>query len=186
MSTLVYPADFFTRPPKNAVEGLQTDSRKYEVTAAQTGLTTVYIALGILPAGCKLVNAQLESDDLDTNAANTVDLGILNTYFNAPDNAIAASVAHPATYNSGGVADAGTAPALVAGQNIFTAATIARTGGVVTLGSQAAAGGTATLVPSDAIGVDYAHDRIIAAFFSAASTGTQAGTLQAHITYEAA
>lgn len=170
MATLVYPADFFTRPPKTPIPGARFDFRVYTPTVVELAATDIFIAMGILPAGCRLFFAGLEAAGSMAASGLTISVGILNTYYNAPDNGIAASVAHPATYNSGGATNTGTAPALVSGQNIFTSATIGVAGGLTVMGSQAAASGTATIFPFSAIGVDQYKDRILAAYFPVAAT----------------
>ena len=160
---LVVAPELYSIPPKSAIPGARIDVRAIELTAAQEVITN-YFALGILPAGHKLVYAALESDDLDSAGPTvTVSVGILNTYYGqAP-----ATVAVPAAYNSGGATNTGTAPELVTGQNIFTSSTVCQAGGRV----------YPSLPFTDAIGVDHNKDRIIAFYFPVAPTTAVAGTV---------
>jgi hypothetical protein len=170
MATLAYPVDFFSRPPKTPIPGARFDYRLYTPTVAELALTTLYICMGILPAGCRLFTAALEVAGSAAASGLTISVGMLNTYYNAPDNGQIATAAHPATYNSGGATDTGTTAALVSGQNIFTSATIGVAGGMTVMGSQGAASGTATIFPFSAIGVDQFKDRILAMYFPVAAT----------------
>ena len=168
MATLKLSPTLYSVPPKNAVPGARTIYASYAVLAADQ-IATQLIGLAVLPAGHRLMAASLESADMDTGAALTISVGILNTYYNQA----AATVAVPAAYNSGGVTDTGTTPALVSGQNLFTSETIGQAGGRVNMPGAV----TTTLTPSTSIGVDYANDRIIAVQFPVPPAGTQAGTL---------
>lgn len=146
-NTVKFAPDFFTRPARTAPEGAQFDYRSMAVVAADL-VATQLLALAVLPAGHRLISAELESSDLDTDEtpAITASLGILNS-------------------NYGAVLD--DAPALASGKNILTASTICQAGGRA----------TPTLAFTEAVGVDYVNDRIIALQFptppdAAAESGT--------------
>ncbi len=161
--TLKLAPDLYTAPPVNAVPGSRMVYRSIELLTTDL-ITTQLIALSVLPAGHRLMGAVLESDDLDTGGPTvTVSVGILNTYYNQA----AATTSVPAAYNSGGATNTGTAPALVSGQNIFTASTVSQAGGRV----------YPSLACTTAIGVDEEKDRIVAVQFPAAPTTPAAGTL---------
>ncbi len=162
---LILAPDLYTNAAKTAIPGARADHRYMSLTTAQIVNGNI-IALGILPANHKLTSLAIESDALDTGNTATVDVGILNTYY---DQQQAGSSAQPAaTYNSGGATDTGVVPALVSGQNVFTGDTIVRAGGRQ---------GAATLAFTNAIGVDSKKDRIIAAKISASVGTAQAGKL---------
>lgn len=153
-NTVLLAPDLYSRNPVSAVPGARRDFRS--ISLATTDLiTTQIIALGVLPAGHRLHDLNLETDSLDsdTTGAITVSVGILNSNYNAALNA---------------------SPALISGKDAITASTVARAGG--------RAGMTATLTPTTDIGVDEANDRIIAVQFPAAPTTAQAGDLA--ISYE--
>lgn len=156
---LIKAADLYTKPPRGIV-GMNMEYRAHNLTAAQN-VTGNLVALGILPAKHRLIDLRLEVDPLDTGTAIVLNVGILNTYYNEHD----ASATAAAAYDSGGQTNTGTAPALVSGHNIITAATIGRSS------ADGTGGITATEIPSHAIGVDTTKDRIIAV-----EVGTQATT----------
>jgi hypothetical protein len=150
--------DLYTNPPKTAIPGARWDFRKMAVTKAQAEVAAAnngILALGILPAGHRLLSLFLESGAISTGADIVADIGILNTYYGVA----VASAAVPGF-------DTGTAPRLATGSvtladgtviaygNILTGTTILRTGG----------GRIDTLVLplSVNVGVDKLHDRIIA------------------------
>ncbi len=162
--TLKIASDLYTKPPINAMAGARYDYR--EIALATTDLvTTQIVALGILPAGHRLMDLFLEIEDLDDASSLTVSVGILNTYYNEAE----AAAANAAAYASGGATNTATQPELVSGHNAITATTTGRAKG--------RAGMTATLNPSRDIGVDYAKDRIIAVQFPAAPGTPAAGDL---------
>jgi hypothetical protein len=121
------------------------------VAAANNGI----LCLGILPAGCRLLQLFMESTGIDTGSSIVADIGILNTYYGLA----AATAAFPGF-------DTGTAPRLATGSvtladgtviaygNILTGSTILRTGGGRI--------GTLVLPTMVNVGVDKLHDRIIA------------------------
>lgn len=164
-NTLKVAPTLYSKPPKAGVPGLSYDYRTMEVLAADVESTTQILALGVLPAGHRLLDAFIECDDLDSATTLTISVGILNTYYNE---AVAASGA-AAAYSSGGATNTATQPELVSGQNIFTEDTIGQTGGRKDLSESA-------LTPCLSIGVDLNKSRIIAVQFPAGATGV-AGTL---------
>ena len=136
-------------------------------------VSTQMIALAVLPAGARLMNAAYETADLDSGASLTVSVGILNTYYGqAP-----ATAAVPAAYSSGGATDVGTAPALVSGQNIFTS---------ITTGQSAARNSNPILAFTDAIGVDTAKDRIVGVQVMTDPNTAQTGSIGIILTIDAA
>jgi hypothetical protein len=164
-NTLKLAPDLYINPGKTAIPGMRVDFRKISLVVGDL-ITTQIVALGVLPAGHRLMHAFIESASLDahTTTTITVTVGVLNTYYNqAP-----ATVAVPAAYDSGGATDTDTAPALVSGQNIITASTIVRAGGRVD---------TFPLAFSTAIGIDTKKDRIIAIQFPALPATAAAGVL---------
>lgn len=184
--TLQLAPDLYTNPAKSPVPGARWDFRQMEVTKAQMEVTAAdhaVLALGILPAGCRLMGLFVEVDALSTGADIVFDVGILNTYYG-----VAAASATAAGF------DTGTAPRLATGSvavgdgttivysNIMTGLTIGRSSAV---GRVALDTATAALIPSlVGVGVDKLHDRIIAIdFTTAASTGV-AGTISIGYTYD--
>ncbi len=163
MATLVKAPDLYTKPPKNADAGARWDYREFDLTAAQMVSTNIF-AISVLPAGHRLMDFFLESEYIDTMASATITVGILNTYYDE----VEAAATHTADYDSGGVTDVGTSPALVSGHNLITAATVGQAGGRPVK--------TTTLNFSYDIGVDKSKDRIIA-FQFVADPGTAAAGL---------
>lgn len=157
-NTVKYAPDLYTNPPKTAIPGARVDYRDISLLTTDL-ITTQIIALGILPAGHRLMNLELESDALDSGSDTiTVTVGILNSYYNQP----VASVADPGW-------DDGTSPVLATGYDIIQASNIARAGG--------RAQPTATLDFTRTIGVDHSNDRIIGVGFPAAPNTAAAGHL---------
>ena len=172
MSTLKIAPDLYAQPAKSPISGARYDYREISLLAADL-ITTQIVALAILPAGCRLLDAFIESGDLDSGSpAITVNVGILNTYYNKKE----ASVAAPAAYNSGGVTDTGVTPALVSGQNLFTSEAVSQAGGRANM----------SLAACHAIGVDYNNDRIIAVQLAIAPATAQAGFLGVGVLFDAA
>jgi hypothetical protein len=184
-NTVKYAPDFYTNPPKSAVPGARVDYR--EISLLTTDLiTTQIIALGILPAGHRLLDLKLESSDLDSHTTPTITItvGLLNHYYNEAE----ACAAHPgwdANDIEPGIpaqvgSDAGattpaeidgegtTTPVLTTGSDIITASTIGQGGGI--------AGPTSTLTPSMSLGVSK-KDRIIGVQFAALPETAAAGRL---------
>lgn len=171
-NTLKLAADLYSKPPKTAIPGSRVDFRTVELLTTDLVTTQLY-ALGILPAGHRLVSAVLETDDLDshTTATITISVGILNTYYNQA----AATSSVPADYNNatGRTESPSTQtntdvdPQLVTGHNIFTDSTVGQAGGRV----------YPSLAFTEAVGVDTKKDRIVAVQFSAAPATAAAGTL---------
>ena len=160
-TTVKIAPDLYTKPPKNAMPGAR---KEYRVVALATGdlVTSQGIALAVLPAGHRLHDLTLEVDKLDSNGspAITINVGLLNSYYNSP----LAATGTPGW-------DAGTSTALATGYNIFTSATVGQTGGRLVAPSPA------TLEFTSAIGVDYIHDRIIGVSFGVAPATAAAGNL---------
>jgi hypothetical protein len=162
-NTLKIAAGLYNKPPKTAIPGARVTYDSVSVLTTDL-ITTQLIALAVLPAGHRLMDAELETADLDSGtAALTISVGILNTYYNQA----AASASVPAAYNSGGATDTNVDPQLVTGQNILTSSTLGQAGGRA----------QSTLAFSAAIGVDYTKDRIIAVQFPVLPGAAQAGTL---------
>jgi hypothetical protein len=164
-NTLKLAPDLYTKPGKTSIPGMRVDFRQISVLTTDL-VTTQIIALGVLPAGHRLMGAFIESDSLDSHATTTltITVGVLNTYHNqAP-----ATSAVAADYDSGGATNTGTEPELVTGQNIIAASTIGRAGGRVD---------SFALAFSTAIGIDATKDRIIAIQFAALPATAQAGVL---------
>jgi len=157
---LVIAPDLFSRPALEADAGTRSDHRVMALSTAQLAAGNIY-ALAILPACHKLVNVITETDQLDTGNQGAISVGVLNNYpLLMSTNAANTAYLSASTYNSGNplVQYTGTTPDLVSGQNIFTADTNCQTSG----GKR--------IYPSseftNAIGVDYKNDRVIAFKFS--------------------
>jgi hypothetical protein len=147
-NAVILAPDLYSNPPKSAIGGARREYRTMEVTAAQLVTTNIF-ALAVIPKGHRASHFSLEADDLDTNGAPTLtlDLGILNSYYGAALDA---------------------APALQA-TKIMEASTVGQAGGHDEPG--------ATLKPMIDIGVDNAHDRIVAVKPAAAAATGAAGTI---------
>jgi hypothetical protein len=177
-NTLKIAPDLYSKPPVAAYGGARQVFRSVSLLTTDL-VTTQLIALGVLPAGHRLGAFFVESEDLDTHTTPTItlDIGILNTYYNEAEAASGAA----ADYNnqddstqSGGQAtttNTGTEPALVTGHNLATASTICQAGGRLT-GPY-----PTTLTPAYDIGVDSAKDRIIAIAFSTVPATATTGVL---------
>jgi hypothetical protein len=147
-NTVKYAPEFHTKPVRSAPEDAQIDYRSIELTDEDL-ITTQLLAMAVLPAGHRLVMCALESDDLDTDETP----------------AITASLG---ILNSNYGAALNAAPALSSGKNILTDSTICQAGGRA----------TPTLAFTEAIGVDYVNDRIIALQFTTApDVAAAAGTV---------
>jgi hypothetical protein len=167
-NTLKLAPDLYTNPGKTSIPGARVDFRKISLLTTDL-ITTQLIALGVLPAGHRLMGAFIETASLDahTTTTITVTVGVLNSYYNQMPAGGAGSSLPVATYNSGGTTDlTSTDPELVTGQNIITASTIVRAGGRVD---------TFPLAFSTAIGIDTTKDRIIAVAFPALPATAAAG-----------
>lgn len=165
----------YTKPPKTAMPGARFDFRQMEVTKAQLEVTAAnnsILAVGVLPAGHRLMGLFVEVDALSTGADLVFDVGILNSYYNEPEANVAA----------GDVGfDAGTVPRLATGNVTLADASVIAYSNIMTgciVGQSSAAGrvaldtATAALLPSlVGVGVDPFHDRIIAIDIT-----TEAGT----------
>lgn len=170
--TLKIASDLYSKPGLNAIGGARWCFRTIELATTDL-VSTQLVALSILPAGHRLMDAFVDTDKLDnggTAAAITMSVGILNTYYGEAE----ASATNAAAYSSGGATDTGTAPALVSGQNIMTSVTAAQAGGRAVAGLS---GANMSLSPSNAIGVDKTKDRIVAVQFPVAPNTALAGTL---------
>ena len=81
-NVLVNCPDLYTAPPKLAIPGARWDVRKMALTVIQE-VTTYIFALGVLPAGHILLDAFLESTDMDNGGtAAALDVGVVNSYYN--------------------------------------------------------------------------------------------------------
>jgi hypothetical protein len=174
-NTVKIAPDLYSNPPKTGIPGARYDYRS--VSLATTDLiTTQIIALGILPAGHRLMDYFFESGVLDTSTGLTVTIGVLNSYYGeqlAGTSGLRLTTGvtqAAAAYNSNSVTDTTASPVLVTGLNLLTADTAS-----VRSGGRAAK--TATLKFSTDIGIDTKFDRIIAVQFPAAPTAAQAGTI---------
>jgi hypothetical protein len=173
-NTLKLAPDLYTNPGKTAIPGMRVDFRKISLVVGDL-ITTQIVALGILPAGHRLMHAFIESASLDSNTTTTitVTVGVLNTYYNeSPAGTTGikfnagSTPQSAADYSSGGQTATDVDPQLVTGQNIITASTIPRAGGRVDVFS---------LAFSTAIGIDTKYDRIIAIQFPALPATAAAG-----------
>ena len=147
-NSVTYAPDFYSRPPKNAMPGLRMEYREISLLTTQM-LTTIIFALGIIPAGHRLMSFRLECEDLDSGSSATMDVGILNHYYNE---------AEATTLTPGFDGDASTSAVLVTAQKIIAANVVPRAGGW--------ASPDATFNLSLTIGVDYTHNRILAFQFA--------------------
>ena len=174
-NTLKLAPDLYTNPPKTSIPGARYDIRKVALLTTDL-ITTQLVAIGILPAGHRLADAFIESDQLDSNLTTTitVTVGVLNTYLGESAAGtlglkFVAGVAQAAAdYSSGGQTATDADPQLVSGQNILTASTIVRAGGRVD---------TFPLAFCAAIGIDTKYDRIIAIQFPAVPATAKAGNI---------
>jgi hypothetical protein len=172
-NTLKIAPDLYINPPKTGIPGARWDYRQISLLTTDL-VTTQLVALGILPAGHRLMGGCLESESLDSHTTTTITItvGVLNTYYNESPAGTTGikftigSVQSAAAYSSGGQTATDADPQLVSGQNILTASTIARTGGRVD---------TFPLAFSNAIGIDAKYDRIIAIQFPALPAIAAAG-----------
>lgn len=187
MTNTIYYGDIYTNPPKSAVPGARWDHREYDVLTTDL-VTTHILAIGVLPAGHRLLDLKLEVAILDshTTPTLTITVGLLNNYYGDPDVTVKAgwdkANITPGIAAQVGSASGATTPAevaeggsstvaLVTGSDIITASTIGRTtAGVAKLGA------TATLTPTLSLGVSK-KDRIIAVQFPAAAATAVAGKL---------
>jgi hypothetical protein len=146
-NTIKYCPTLYTVPPKTADSGARFDFRTIELLTTDL-LTTKLIAMAVLPAGHRLVHFELESDKLDDHTTTTV--------------TVTAGILN-SNYNE--AEDA--APALISSSLLSASTTPGRLGGRV----------YSALAFSEAIGVDYDDDRIIAITFGTAPATAKAGTL---------
>ena len=168
-NTLKIATDLYSKPPLNALGGSRLSYRKVSLATADLITTQIY-AMNVLPAGHRLVDAFVETNQLETaSSAFAFTIGILNTYYGDP----AATTAVPAAYSSGGATNVATSPILVTGQNLITAATIGQTGGRIRLGISAT---SYLLTSSIDVGVDKNKDRIVAMQVTSLATTPTAGS----------
>jgi hypothetical protein len=176
MATVIYAPDFYTNPPKTAIPGARNAARTYKWAAADQ-LTTNILALGILPAGHRLMSLALECSDMDSATSHALSVGLLNSYYNQAEASVAApgwdaytgTIGIPvqvgstsgATTPAEAAGKGGTTPILALGCNIITSSTVPQAGGRATA--------TATLTPFMTLGVSQ-YDRIIALQFTAVGT----------------
>jgi hypothetical protein len=87
MAAIVLNPDLYTKPPKTAIPGARKVYRSMAVTAAQL-LTTNIFAIGVLPAGHRLSDLKLELSRIDSQTSPdlTINVGILNCYYNTSPN----------------------------------------------------------------------------------------------------
>ena len=183
-NTIKYNPDLYTNPPKTAIPGARIDYREMDLVVGDL-ITTQILAIGILPAGHRLLNLELESADLDSHTTPTITItvGLLNHYYNRPDatvepgwNAHNITPGIPAQVGSASGAttpaeadgDGGSTVVLATGSDIITASTIGQGGG--------RAGMTLVLTPTISLGVSKL-DRIIGIQFAAAAATAQAGKI---------
>jgi len=123
-NTLKIAPDLYTKPPKTAESGARWDYRSIALATTDM-ITTQIVALGVLPAGHRLMDYFLESDDIDEATSAAITVGILNTYYGEAE----ASATNAAAYNSGGATNTDTEPKLVTGQDLVTASDVGQAGG---------------------------------------------------------
>ena len=180
-----YAPDLYSKPPKSAIPGARVDFRQMELTAAELQITAAnnhILAIGVLPAGHRLMGLFIEADPLSTGADLVYDVGILNNYYNQPEANVAAGVVGfdlgivPALVSSSITLEDGT---VIAYSNIITGLTLGQSsaGGRVSL-DHAPAALRPTLV---GVGVDKIHDRIIAINITTQATTGVAGTISVGI-----
>lgn len=163
----------YSRPPKTAMPGARFDYRTCEITKAALEVTAAnnsILAIGVLPAGHRLNGLYLETDNLSDGADLIMDVGILNTYYNTPEANVAAGVVG---------FDGGTVPRLATGSVVLTDRTIVY-GNILTGATICRAGGRADNVVLNLdvnVGVDPAHDRIIAVDITTEATTGKPGTI---------
>jgi len=117
MSLIIAP-DLYNKPPLAPVPGARWDFRKWAAAVAQLVNANI-IALVPIPAYCYVLGFCLEVDTaMDTGNTMTLDVGVLNSYYNGA----VASAANPGI-------DLGTSPAVMSGYTIITGSTIGRAGG---------------------------------------------------------
>jgi hypothetical protein len=182
-NTVKLAPDLYTNPPKTAICGARVDYR--EINLATTDLiTTQIIALGILPAGHRLMDLQLECGDMDSGAGLTITVGLLNSYYNRRSASAAypgwdehnGTLAIPAQIGSATGAttpaeadgEGGVSPVLATGFDIITASTVGQAGGRDEIDLDK--------TPTITLGIS-AYDRIIGVAFPAAPAGAVAGKL---------
>ena len=176
-NVLVNCPDLYTAPPKLAIPGARWDVRKMALTVAQEVTTNIF-ALGVLPAGHILLDAFLESTDMDNGGtAAALDVGVVNSYYNriieaSPHN-YGNATNEPnvcvTTNTTGTVADTTATAVIVSGQKFISANAVAQAGGRC----KPDAGSALTQI----VGVDYKNDRIIGVQFSTAPGTAAVGTL---------
>ena len=176
MATIIIAPDLYSNPAKSAIPGSRRDYRAYTWAAANQ-LTTVIIALGILPAYHRLSGLELECADMDSGSSHALSVGLLNSYYNQALAAvatpgwdaytatlgIAAQVgsATGATTPAEAAAKGGTTPILALGCNIITSSTAPQAGGHASMATN--------LTPSITLGISQ-YDRIIGLQFTAVGT----------------
>ena len=176
MATIIIAPDLYSNPPKTSIPGSRRDYRAYTWAAANQ-LTTVIIALGILPAYHRLSALDLECADMDSGTSHTLSVGLLNSYYNqalasaaAPGwdaytatPGIAAQVGSTtgATTPAEAAGKGGTTPILALGCNIITSSNIAQAGGRASMATN--------LTPTITLGISQ-YDRIIGLQFTAVGT----------------
>jgi hypothetical protein len=152
---------------------MEVTKAEMEVTAANNKI----LALGVLPAGARLMALFAEFDALSTGADIVANIGILNSYYNEPvadatHHGIDGATHVPELEDSSVTLDDG---AVIAYSNIMTGLTIGRSSAA---GRVALDTATAALVPSGVgVGVDKLHDRIIAIDFTTEASTGAAGTV---------
>ena len=176
MATVVIAPDLYNNPAKSAIPGSRRDFRYYAWAVANQ-LTTVIIALGILPALHRLSALDIECSDMDSGSSHTLSVGLLNSYYNRPVASAAAPGWDVHTGTPGipiqtgsttgattpGEADAlgGTTPILALGCNIITSSSIPQAGGRASMATN--------LTPMITLGISN-FDRIIGVQFTAVGT----------------
>lgn len=164
-------APCFAQTAVTPIPGARVDTRSYEATAADLALTTQIIAMGLIPAGQRVVDFALEADDLDDATALTITVGVLNVVGQGTKYVESAALAVP---DSPEVV-MGTTPTLVSGKNLITANTIGQTGGRA----------YSALAFTEAIGVNHDYDRVVGVQFPAGAGTAAAGTIRLILTLDA-
>jgi hypothetical protein len=161
--SLKLAADLFLKPPKTG-DGVVADFRTVELATADEVTSQLY-AIGILPAGYRLRDFAVETDDLDSGGspAAAFSVGVLNAFGNGW---YTANGLTPYDDGETTIQDAGYTAALISGMNLITTSTIGQAGGRA----------DNSLPIMNNLGVVEDYDRIIALQFTTVPATAQAGT----------
>jgi hypothetical protein len=177
LATITINPLVFSRPAITPIPGARIVRYSFIPTAAQMTATNGLV-IGVLPAGCRLMDAKVEIGDIDTGTAVTWAMGILNSYLNEqPAGTIGyrfkAGVSQAAAaYNSGGVTNTNTIPERATGQDLFSTGQTAGQSAAMVRMSNAA---------GDAIGVENDLDRLIVMELGGTLTGIQAAAISLYL-----